>query len=678
MVRNYKRKNCPSFTEEQIQKAIKDVREKGLGIRQAAAENGINHTTLFYRLKRENEEVKYQSKYTAYQVFTAEQENMLVDYIIKCSKMNYGLSYQLIRSLAFDYALKLNCCPEKWNNNGTAGVEWLKCFMNRHKNLTLRKPENTSLSRATSFNKTNVKCFQENYAEVLRKWRFEGLNIYNLDETGISTVVQMPKIVAEVGTKQVGQAVSGERGQLITMCCIVNAVGNALPPVFIFPRARMVDSLMSGAPEGSLGLANSPKSGWMTGSLFVKTLEHMKHHTKCSQDNKILLLLDNHETHCSLDAINFCRENGIELLTFPPHCTHRMQPLDVAVIGPFKTALAVKQNEWMINHPGQPITIHHLTRIAKDAFDLTFTRKNILSGFQKPGIWPFSTTAFNDSDFEQSAVTDRCDPTEEVIGPCNSTNRPTPNEAGGDSNSNQENHLNLPGPSSRLNHVDSDTAARSSLPVLTKPVTPESVRPFPKALPRKGRTNGRKKGKSRILTSTPEKNKIELQTREREAKKLKTSTKRNQIPHTVSKRKLFEMETESCSETTDDGEEECGSVEISDSEEECRPNLEMDENMDYNNIKEDDYLLVKFSAKKQELHFVGKVVKKHTKQCTLRFLKKEGVCVQKFIFPENEDIWPVPLCDVVCKLPQPVSSGGTKRTARILTFPVNFSNFKMG
>ena len=118
--------------------------------------NSINHTTLFYCLKKEKDgkEVKYQSKYTAHQVFTAEQENMLAEYIIKCSKMNYGLNYQLIRSLAFDYAVKLNCCPEKWKANGTSGVERLKCFMNRHKNLTLHKPENTSFSRIISFNKT--------------------------------------------------------------------------------------------------------------------------------------------------------------------------------------------------------------------------------------------------------------------------------------------------------------------------------------------------------------------------------------------------------------------------------------------------------------------------------------------------------------------------------------------
>jgi hypothetical protein len=35
-------------------------------------------------------------------------------------------------------------------------------------------------------------------------------------------------------------------------------------------------------------------------------------------------------------ALDFCKKNGIVLLSFPPHCTHKLQPLDRAVFGPFK------------------------------------------------------------------------------------------------------------------------------------------------------------------------------------------------------------------------------------------------------------------------------------------------------------------------------------------------------
>jgi hypothetical protein len=38
------------------------------------------------------------------------------------------------------------------------------------------------------------------------------------------------------------------------------------------------------------------------------------------------------------------------LVTSPPHCTHHIQSLDIAVMGPFKTkyVYAVAQNDWMM------------------------------------------------------------------------------------------------------------------------------------------------------------------------------------------------------------------------------------------------------------------------------------------------------------------------------------------
>jgi hypothetical protein len=146
--------------------------------------------------------------------------------------------------------------------------------------------------------------------------------VYNLDETGILTVVQVPNVVSQLGTQQVGQVVSGEQGTMITVCMIVNAVGNAIPHVFVFPRARFHDTILFGAPPGHLGLVNSPQSGWMTGPLFVTVLVHLKRHTQCSKEDHIILLMDNYESHYILDTILYAGGNDILLVTLPPHCSH--------------------------------------------------------------------------------------------------------------------------------------------------------------------------------------------------------------------------------------------------------------------------------------------------------------------------------------------------------------------
>jgi hypothetical protein len=48
-----------------------------------------------------------------------------------------------------------------------AGVDWMKGLMNGHKNISLRKPENTSTNHCMTFNKENVDEFYENYQRAL-------------------------------------------------------------------------------------------------------------------------------------------------------------------------------------------------------------------------------------------------------------------------------------------------------------------------------------------------------------------------------------------------------------------------------------------------------------------------------------------------------------------------------
>lgn len=84
---------------------------------------------------------------------------MLSAYIIKCSTIDYGLTYRQARQLAHDYAERLEAITNSWKVNQIAGIDWLKICIKRHPQLTLRKPENTSQAGSTAFNKTNVIVF---------------------------------------------------------------------------------------------------------------------------------------------------------------------------------------------------------------------------------------------------------------------------------------------------------------------------------------------------------------------------------------------------------------------------------------------------------------------------------------------------------------------------------------
>ncbi|XP_068246724.1 uncharacterized protein [Palaemon carinicauda] len=166
-----------------------------------------------------------------------------------------------------------------------------------------------------------------------------------MDETGVTAVQKPVKVVARKGSKQIRKITSAERGTLVTVAITVSAIGNAIPPFFIFPRAHFRDRFLINIPPGSSGAANP--SGWMKESDFVGFLDHFVKHTKCLKDCPAVLLLDNHESHLSIDGLNYCEANGIVALLFAPHCSHRMQPVDISIYGPLKKDFTLQEEDFM-------------------------------------------------------------------------------------------------------------------------------------------------------------------------------------------------------------------------------------------------------------------------------------------------------------------------------------------
>ncbi|KAJ8891393.1 hypothetical protein PR048_010909 [Dryococelus australis] len=137
-----------------------------------------------------------------------------------------------------------------------AGLDWITGFLSRQKNLSLRKYENTSLSRASEFNKEAIDSYFRSYLEVLHKHNFHPSRIFNLDECGLTTVLK-PTKMAEKGKKQIEIAASSDRGELVTFIGIVNASGGFLPPVHVYPRLRHPEDYLVGGVSESLALGKS-------------------------------------------------------------------------------------------------------------------------------------------------------------------------------------------------------------------------------------------------------------------------------------------------------------------------------------------------------------------------------------------------------------------------------------
>ena len=411
MPRIYKRRTDHGLAPHDIMLQAVMLVTSGTSVRKAAAEKGVSKSALcrYVRKYHCNPEAVLTPNYTHSQVFSTEQEHTFAEYLETCSRMFHGLTPKHVRKLAYEMAcINKRNVPQKWVEETSAGADWFTGFLHRHPNLSVRSPEATSLARATAFNEHNIQAYFDQLEPLVAKLSSGGRVIYNLDETGCTTVPRVPKVVAQKGVKQVGQVTSRERGELVTLCGIVSATGVTLPPVFVFPRKIFREVLMNGAPEGSLGLVS--ESGWMKADIFLKVLEHVVKFTGCTQDRQIIVVMDNHESHLALANVLYAKEHGINIVTLPPHTSNKTQPLDLAVYGPHKAYFNAAVNSWMLAHPGKTVTIHNMAQLMGDAWLKAATPSNIMSGFKTSGIWPIDRHVFSADHFLPSSVTDRPDP----------------------------------------------------------------------------------------------------------------------------------------------------------------------------------------------------------------------------------------------------------------------------
>lgn len=667
----------------------------------------VRQVDTFKRSGLPSSDYNYTVSFNTKQVFTQQEETLLVSYIEKMAKMQYGLTKKGVRKLAYRYAMaNKKTVPNNWHDEKLAGVEWLRNFLKRYSNiLSLRIPEKTSLSRSTSFNKFNVNAFFENLEDAHKRLGpFPPECIWNLDETGLTTVQTPKKIISPKGVKQIGKATSAERGQLVTLIACINAIGNQIPPMLIFPRVNFKEFMLRGAPAGTIGGAN--QSGWSNETLFLKFLEHFIQHVKPTKEKKVLLLLDNHETHLSLEAVQLASSVGVVMLTFPPHTSHKLQPLDISIYSPLKGYYNEAVDNWLINNPGKTIDIYNIAEVLGQVYAKAFSTANILSGFKKPGIYPLNRHAFSEDDFLGSYVTDRVVEIPEDTSMARYHIQENINVGSLAETGPEHNLESLPSTSGSASMNSSPQVQSAYRPISTelfpsdnirRIVTPEELQPFPKAGDRKkGSGKGRKPGRTKIATDTPEKEKIRKE-KNLKLEKLKNKARRVEVKKvkgtsgsTKSRPKMNLNNTFSIEDDTDvEEEEEEGINSLKEDNEHDLDDLrniineeimDAQELLDFerNSFEEGEFVLVSFSKKKgPNEHFVGKIVNKEDGGFEYKMIFYSRIGQSSKFLAKSDEVFDVNEEDILVKLPKPNQLSGSNRLSEQLIFPVDFSSFNV-
>ena len=92
-------------------------------------------------------------------------------------------------------------------------------------------------------------------------------------------------------------------------------------------------------------------------------------------ENFFVFFLDKHISHLSIEVVAEARKKGVYMITFPPKCSHKMQPLDVAVYGPFKRFQASFCDASLTSYPRSTISSYENAKTSGKVCDSAFTIK---------------------------------------------------------------------------------------------------------------------------------------------------------------------------------------------------------------------------------------------------------------------------------------------------------------
>ncbi|CAF1538183.1 unnamed protein product [Didymodactylos carnosus] len=246
-------------------------------------------------------------------------------------------------------------------------------FMERYaREIKWQKEKKMETNRADSFTEEVRQKWFKNLKEIMIQLNIMNKpeQIWNVDESGFLDETKEDLIVVKKEERETFTKTAGSGKSFTTTLLYINAAGTILPPHIIFKGKNLYNSWCSHGPDGAQYGATD--SGWIDTITFVWWFEHVFIKCTTAVDKPILLIMDNHSSHVSVCTIELAMANQITLLLLPPHCTHGLQPLD-------NTSNNDQQKSFFC--------------MMKQLFQISFTKRQIVSTFAHAGVWPFDDTA---------------------------------------------------------------------------------------------------------------------------------------------------------------------------------------------------------------------------------------------------------------------------------------------
>ena len=193
---------------------------------------------------------------------------------------------------------------------------------------------------------------------------------------------------------RIKQAMHDGNREFVSLIAYISALGWAGSPSLIYKgdSGDLQDSWVeSFDPSTQSAFFVASENGWSSNAFGLRWLTQVfdPETRERARGRRRLLIVDGHSLHINIGFLEACDTLRIVVLILPPHSTHRLQPLDVGLFLPLALRYSQKLQKILDNSHGMTrMTKRLFWEVFKEAWDLTFTEKNITSAFKKTGIWP--------------------------------------------------------------------------------------------------------------------------------------------------------------------------------------------------------------------------------------------------------------------------------------------------
>lgn len=382
------------YPPEAMAQALQAVREGMKTTRQAARDFNVPFSTLQAKVKGKHPEGRRMGPKT---VLTDEEEDILVRYIVAKAKKGFPLHK---RNLV-DTVQKIVTEDQRQTpfTNNKPGNSWVAGFFKRHNEITQRHSEVINRGRA-KVTEEKIRGWGNGLREYLKEEKAldildDPTRIFNADESGFRTNPDTGLVLGPINYEHFYIVKDGSEKENISALFTASAAGEIVPPCIVFPYVRIPREIaMNCNPEWSVG--RSP-SGWMTGQVFFGYIGNTFIPWLKSRNVKfpVLLLIDGHRSHLTLNVCRLCEANGIILYALLPNATHIIQPLDVSVFRSLKAGWKVFVEDWKNQSKNRVLTRAKFPSLFEKVIDERATPKIIQNGFRKCGIFPFDLNAID-------------------------------------------------------------------------------------------------------------------------------------------------------------------------------------------------------------------------------------------------------------------------------------------